>query len=615
MKSIAVLIGILLGGGLEMQAETGLFEAVRNGDDGLVRTLIRSGADPNTRNSLGATPLMYAAAFASPDLVRLLLDSGADVNARSNSGATALMWATGNTSNVRLLLERGAAVNAANKGGTTALQSAVLRENIATVKVLIAGGADLKGSAGELLQFAYRRNDSEMMRFLLEAGVERKNLDLRFSLEDAGAVRRLLDAGADPNAGPFLGGVKVPALGLAAFRGSPDAVRTLIEHGADPNRPDTKRRTPLMMAACRAVPDTGLVRFLIDKSADINARDETGRTALDWALTRGETEVAGILRAAGGKALVQQSPALRTPEHPRGVRVAIQAALDLLVPSSVASFERWQCVTCHHQSLPAIAVKVARDHGVFVHDAVGGYKENATVARTQSTVEDRMLGRGIINEYEVLALAERKTPANLVTDAMVHQIALAQQADGGWRELELLRPPLDSGRIPATALAVQALATYAPPVMRDDAASRIARARDYLLSATPVDTQDEAFKLLGLVWSAAPAAAISLQRQRLLKLQRDEGGWAQLPGLASDAFATGEVLYALHASGLAPDSSAYKKGVAYLLRTQLEDGTWLVRSRAFGFQPYLETGFPHGRDQFISAAATSWAAIALAYTL
>jgi len=133
--------------------------------------------------------------------------------------------------------------------------------------------------------------------------------------------------------------------------------------------------------------------------------------------------------------------------------------------------------------------------------------------------------------------------------------------------------------------------------------------------ATPVETQDEAFKLLGLVWSAAPAAAISLQLQRLLKLQRDEGGWAQLPRLAPDAFATGEVLYALHASGLAPDSGAYQKGVGYLLRTQLEDGTWLVRSRDFGFQPYLETGFPHGRDQFISAAATSWAAIALAYTL
>ena len=53
--------------------------------------------------------------------------------------------------------------------------------------------------------------------------------------------------------------------------------------------------------------------------------------------------------------------------------------------------------------------------------------------------------------------------------------------------------------------------------------------------------------------------------------------------------------------------------MAYLLRTQLEDGTWFVRSRAFGFQPYFESGFPHGRNQFISAAATSWAAMALAW--
>src|SRR5262249_44730683 len=43
-------------------------------------------------------------------------------------------------------------------------------------------GADLKRSAGELLQFAYRRNDSEMVRLLTEAGIERKNLNLRLSL-------------------------------------------------------------------------------------------------------------------------------------------------------------------------------------------------------------------------------------------------------------------------------------------------------------------------------------------------------------------------------------------------------------------------------------------------
>ena len=55
------------------------------------------------------------------------------------------------------------------------------------------------------------------------------------------------------------------------------------------------------------------------------------------------------------------------------------------------------------------------------------------------------------------------------------------------------------------------------------------------------------------------------------------------------------------------------KGIAYLLRTQLEDGTWFVRSRAtIPLQAYFESGFPHGTDQFISAAGTSWAVIALA---
>jgi hypothetical protein len=230
------------------------------------------------------------------------------------------------------------------------------------------------------------------------------------------------------------------------------------------------------------------------------------------------------------------------------------------------------------------------------------------------TEEDRMLGRGLPNIFQMLAFAERGAPANFATDAMVHWLAETQRADGSWQESDL-RPPLAGGTIHPTALAIRALIAYAPPAMRRDINARIARAHDYLAGATPADTQDEAFKLLGFVWSQAPEVEISRQAKRLLALQRDDGGWGQLPAMASDAFATGEALYALHWSGPATGGKAYKKGANYLLRTQLEDGTWFVRSRAFGFQPYFETGFPHGVDQFISAAATSWAAIALAYTL
>ena len=58
---------------------------------------------------------------------------------------------------------------------------------------------------------------------------------------------------------------------------------------------------------------------------------------------------------------------------------------------------------------------------------------------------------------------------------------------------------------------------------------------------------------------------------------------------------------------------AYKRGVQFLLKTQAADGSWYVRRRAVALQPHFEAGFPYGKDQFISAAATNWATMALAF--
>ena len=86
-----------------------------------------------------------------------------------------------------------------------------------------------------------------------------------------------------------------------------------------------------------------------------------------------------------------------------------------------------------------------------------------------------------------------------------------------------------------------------------------------------------------------------------------------MPPLGSDAYATGEALVALKESGaLSVNDPAYQKGVRFLLDTQLEDGSWYVKTRAIPIMPYFESDFPHGVDQFISAAATNWAAMALA---
>ena len=99
----------------------------------------------------------------------------------------------------------------------------------------------------------------------------------------------------------------------------------------------------------------------------------------------------------------------------------------------------------------------------------------------------------------------------------------------------------------------------------------------------------------------------------LLSGQRSDGGWAQLSTLSSDAYATGQALVALNESGsLEAASPAYQRGVNFLLNSQMEDGSWFVRTRTLPVQPYFDSDFPHGRNQFISGAATSWATMALA---
>jgi len=102
----------------------------------------------------------------------------------------------------------------------------------------------------------------------------------------------------------------------------------------------------------------------------------------------------------------------------------------------------------------------------------------------------------------------------------------------------------------------------------------------------------------------------------MLAQQRSDGGWAGNPNLGSDAHSTGVALHALRESGvLSAADLAHRRGVQYLLSTQYPDGFWHVRSRAAGFQMYFHSGFPFEHDRWISAAATVWAAEALARSI
>jgi hypothetical protein len=159
---------------------------------------------------------------------------------------------------------------------------------------------------------------------------------------------------------------------------------------------------------------------------------------------------------------------------------------------------------------------------------------------------------------------------------------------------------------------MRALQLYAPAADRAAYQESIARAASWLQGAQPRSNEDHAFRLFGLAWSNAGKAAIDAEAQALVAGQRKDGGWAQIPTLGSDAYATGQTLVALAQSGaLNVTSPVYQRGIEFLLKTQHGDGSWFVRSRAIPLQPHFDSGFPYGKDQFISAAATNWATQAL----
>jgi hypothetical protein len=161
-------------------------------------------------------------------------------------------------------------------------------------------------------------------------------------------------------------------------------------------------------------------------------------------------------------------------------------------------------------------------------------------------------------------------------------------------------------------LSAQTLKLYAVPALASAGEASAARARAYLLAAKPRTNDDYAYRLLGLSWTDAQPDRVEAAARDLVAQQRPDGGWAQTPDMNSDAYATGLALAALvRVNHQSVNTPAYRRGVDYLLRIQEADGSWHVRSRAFGFQPYFEGGFRHGYDQWISMAATAWSAMAL----
>jgi hypothetical protein len=232
-----------------------------------------------------------------------------------------------------------------------------------------------------------------------------------------------------------------------------------------------------------------------------------------------------------------------------------------------------------------------------------------------SAMQGQTTGGHVLSySYFLMALHESGHQADDVTAGFVHSIAAWQMPDGSWPAI-MMRPPIEYSTFTHTAMSIRALQLYAPPALRAEYDKKIALARQWMLNAKPRGAEEHAMRILALAWSKAPRKDIDAAVKAWTAQQSANGGWSQLKQLAPDAYATGITLYALHQAGVSTKSGVYAKGLDFLLKNQHANGAWFVKSRAFPVQTYMESGYPFGLNQWVSAAAASWASLAIAAAL
>ena len=351
--------------------------AAINGNAVMIGKLIKAGVNPNAPLSkFGDTALMLAARTGKTDAVKVLLDNGAQINAVETwGGTTPLMWAVSerHLDAVKLLLARGANLNARSyfvpsahgrgfEGATpeppkpnqavdelaggwlTPLMFAAREGDLEIARTLIASGAELNAIAGDgkdalgmaifngqyelashLIDNHVNVNHADAQRFTpLFWAVDRRNMELgtngfpwTVTTDPLPLIKRLLDAGADPNAvvnntprgrnrnaSPRI--VFASALHRAAFAGDLELCKLLLSYGADPHAVSSDRESMLEAAAGLALipgyqvnhPDAErveLAKLLVSLGEDVNWADAYGITPLMAAANLGDTPLVQYL--------------------------------------------------------------------------------------------------------------------------------------------------------------------------------------------------------------------------------------------------------------------------------------------------------------------------------
>ncbi len=302
---------------------------------------------------------------------------------------------------------------------------------------------------------------------------------------------------------------------------------------------------------------------------------------------------------------------------PDPVEIAIRRALRRLEQGATNYVGNRQCFSCHHQTLTIATWKAAKARGYPVSEELLKKQTEFTLdsfrpSLAQIRKGENIGGRSTTAAYALHTLRLAEHPADETTAALIDYLLVRQEKNGSWPAVAQ-RVPSEGSKFTNVALALAALKHFAPndPTRRARHQVAYENGAAWLLKARPVDTEDRVFHLHGLIEIGAEQRRIDETRDELLGQQLADGSWRQIPERPGDAYATATVLLALQRAGVRPDSSSYRRGIAYLLRTQTDEGAWIVTTRNKPIQRWFDNGDPGGKHQFISFLSTGWATLAL----
>jgi hypothetical protein len=329
-----------------------------------------------------------------------------------------------------------------------------------------------------------------------------------------------------------------------------------------------------------------------------------------WALSKVEIGEIRVLEAQrpGYQALVARHPDL--PAWKNSPRHAAQRGIDWLQPAAIQWQKDHGCFGCHIQAQALMGLAVARKNDYIVSDRIlkelnefteSQQKPDGTFVREDTGEPSTpFAAMGFAYWDDLTGVTRNPRLLKAVDWLLTRQRPAGEVPYRDWLSCGVRT--VEQGSMMTT---VNSLVAFDRAfVETHDARYRAAadRARNWIVSAEPVTTQDKVFKILALARFDRGEPLMERIVEQLIVEQHPSGGWREcLDPSTKDAnpFSTGQVLYAFKQAGVGIRTSPFVKGVKYLLAAQNADGSWPADARAFH-----TGGSPH--------AASMWAIIGLA---